>query len=112
MRLVLTPELRRAAQRCIWFEPPETAVVNPARLAAYILTYGGQEDVNALRVQLSEEDLKALLDAAPPKASCMKSDPRRFVRTRLPAPLRGGSGGGGDGGARAELSRRGCSRSN
>jgi len=64
--LVLTPELRRAAQRCIWFEPPETAVADPARLAAYVLTYGSHEDVKALRAQVKEEALRQLIDAAPP----------------------------------------------
>lgn len=64
--LVLTPELRRAAERCVWFEPPETAIAIPARLAAYIFTYGGLEDVRALCSQLKDGDLEQLLDMAPP----------------------------------------------
>lgn len=64
--LILTPELRKAAERCVWFEPPEQAILDPARLAAHILTYGDIGDVRALRSQLSEADLRALIDAAPP----------------------------------------------
>ena len=52
MTLKLTADLYRAVQRCVWFEPPEQAVQNTARLAAYILTYGTPEDTFALRAQL------------------------------------------------------------
>ncbi len=65
-RLVLTPELRKAIERCVWFEPPEKAIANEARLAAYILTYGAPQDVRALRAQVTDEELRRLLDAAPP----------------------------------------------
>ena len=63
--LVLTESLRTAAKRCVWFEPPEVSVADPAKLAAYILTYGGMADVSALREQYNEEDILAVLDAAP-----------------------------------------------
>ncbi len=65
-RFVLTPQLRRAAARCVWFEPPEKAISHPSRLAAYIFTYGDADDVRALRSQLSTEELTQLLDSAPP----------------------------------------------
>lgn len=61
----LTPEMRKAVQRCVWFEPPEEAIKNIPRLAAYILTHGMPEDTFALRKQLSDENLKQVLDAAP-----------------------------------------------
>lgn len=64
--LKLTDDLRLAAKRCVWFEPPEQAAADPARLAAYILTYGAPEDVRALRSQLTDAELTRLLDAAPP----------------------------------------------
>lgn len=63
--LVLTPALRRAAERCVWYESPERAVAHPARLVAHILTFGGIEDVSALRAQYSDDDLREALDAAP-----------------------------------------------
>jgi hypothetical protein len=64
--LALTPELRRAAERCVWFETPERVISDPIYLAAHILTYGGIEDVNALRTQYSDDDLRQALDRAPP----------------------------------------------
>lgn len=64
--LALTGSLRKAIQRCVWFESPEVAVSDPAKVAAYIFTYGSVEDVSALREQYDEEDIKAVLDAAPP----------------------------------------------
>lgn len=63
--LKLTDPLRKAA-RCVWFEPPEKAVANPARFAAYVLTYGDIDDVKALREQLDWGDIREALDNAPP----------------------------------------------
>ena len=63
--LSLTDELRKAAERCVWYEPPEKAVADPSRLTAHILTYGSIEDVTALRAQYSDDDLRAALDEAP-----------------------------------------------
>lgn len=63
--LALTPELRRAARRCVWYEPPEAAARDPARLVAHILTYGSHDDVKALRAQYKDDDLRDALDAAP-----------------------------------------------
>jgi hypothetical protein len=65
-RLLLTPDLRKAAERCIWFEPPEKAIAYPSRLAAYILTYGDTDDVRALRAQINVPELTRYLDDAPP----------------------------------------------
>jgi hypothetical protein len=42
------------------------ALKEPGRLAAYIFTYGSQEDVMALRCQITQDHLQRLLDAAPP----------------------------------------------
>jgi hypothetical protein len=64
--LRLTMALRRAAERCVWYETPERAIRDPARFVAHILTYGGVEDVNALREQYSDDDLREALSAAPP----------------------------------------------
>ena len=66
MTLKLTEDLRRAAEHCVWFEPPEQAVQDTARLAAYILTYGTPEDTFALRAQLDGQALAECLDHAPP----------------------------------------------
>jgi pyoverdine/dityrosine biosynthesis protein Dit1 len=64
--LKLTEEMQKSARRCVWFEPPEVAIQNPARLTAYVLTHGMPEDTKALRDQLSDDDLKQALDEAPP----------------------------------------------
>ena len=64
--LVLTPDLREVAERCVWFESPEQAIADVPRFAAYILTYGSSEDCATLREQLPDELLPAVLGAAPP----------------------------------------------
>lgn len=63
--LALTPALRRAAERCVWYEPPEAAVRDAPRLVAHILTFGTIEDINALRAQYTDDDLREALSAAP-----------------------------------------------
>ena len=66
MKIQLTPDLKRATRRCIWFEPPEQAVQDIPRLAAYILTYGTPEDIFTLREQIDDTQLQECLDHAPP----------------------------------------------
>jgi hypothetical protein len=65
-RLELTPALRKAASRCIWFKTPEEALGSPIELAGHILTYGLIDDYAALREQLTDDDLREALDNAPP----------------------------------------------
>ncbi len=62
----LTEELKKAVEHCVWFEPPELAVRDVVRLAAYILTYGTPEDTFAFRDQIDDEILTECLDKAPP----------------------------------------------
>jgi hypothetical protein len=66
MSIKLTEEMKKAVERCVWFEPPEQAVKDIPRLAAYILTYGTPEDTFALREQINDAELKKCLDKAPP----------------------------------------------
>lgn len=66
MRLRLTEELKKAVEHCVWFEFPEQAIQDTARLAAYILTYGTPEDTYALRDQLDDAALVKCLDESPP----------------------------------------------
>lgn len=66
MNLKLTEELRKAIEHCVWFEPPEQAIRDTARLTAYILTYGTPEETYALRDQLDDATLLEYLDQAPP----------------------------------------------
>lgn len=77
-RLTLTESLRKSA-RCLWFEAPEKAVDDPARFAAYVLTYGDTDDVDALREQFSLNDIREALDNAPPGVF----DPRSWAYWNL-----------------------------
>ena len=63
--LNLTPEIEQIARRVVWFEPPERAIANPARFLAYVMTYGGIVDMNVIRRQLSEADLREAIENAP-----------------------------------------------
>ena len=64
-RFVLTPALREAASRCLWFKSPEEAVDFPEQLAAHIMTYGGTADIDALHEQLDFDGIRNALDNAP-----------------------------------------------
>ena len=64
--LALTPALREASLRCLWFKSPEEAIEYPELLTAHILTYGLLPDYDAPLDQLDAKDLREALDAAPP----------------------------------------------
>jgi hypothetical protein len=64
--LTLTPEIEAVARRVIWFEEPPTAIANTSRFLAYAMTYGTHRDVAEIRKQLSDDELRAALAAAPP----------------------------------------------
>ena len=65
-QLILTPEFRRLAGRCVPSEPPGRAIADVPRFAAHVLTFGTVEDCAVLRGQLPDDLLPAVLDAAPP----------------------------------------------
>jgi len=62
----LTPETEAVARRVVWFEPPAQALSDPIRFMAYALAAATHEDMRVLRRYLSEEDLRTVLDQAPP----------------------------------------------
>jgi hypothetical protein len=64
--LPLTPELKTAARRVVWFEEPEQAIAIPARFLAYAMTYGDHADMSVLRRYLSDDEPREALDHAPP----------------------------------------------
>jgi hypothetical protein len=85
--LTLTPELEAIARRVVWFEEPRQAITFPARFLAYAMTYGDHTDMKVIRKQLSDDDLRAALDEAPPGIF----DPRSWAYWNLklgryPAP--------------------------
>ena len=63
--LNLTPEIEQIARRVVWFEPPDRAIANTVRFLAYVMTYGDIVDMNAIRRQLSEADLREVIENAP-----------------------------------------------
>lgn len=65
-QLKQTAELAAVARRAVWFEPPARAMADTARFAAYVMTYGSFGDMAVLRQQMSDRDLVAALDIAPP----------------------------------------------
>jgi hypothetical protein len=58
--------MRDVASRIIWFEAPEIALREPIRFMAYAMTYARHEDMQAVRRQVSDDDIREALDNAPP----------------------------------------------
>ncbi len=82
-----TPALLKVARRVIWFEKPEEALTDPVRFLAYVMTYGTAEDLKALEGVISKDNLREVLDKAPPGVF----DPRSWAYWNLkcgrqPAP--------------------------
>ena len=77
--LSATPELLRLAGRVIWFKAAHETLHDPAHLVAHVLTTGTQDDVRTLRRHLSDSQLRAALDHAPPGVF----DPRSWAYWNL-----------------------------
>ena len=60
-----TPELLRAAQRIIWFKPPEEALRQPIELLAYAMKHATDEDMALLLGLIGADGLREALDQAP-----------------------------------------------
>ena len=65
-QLTLTAELKTVVSRVIWFEPPAKALSDPIRFLTYAMTYGTHEDMKMVRQYVSDEELRKVLDQAPP----------------------------------------------
>lgn len=77
--LPLTDDLRDIARRIVWFEPPEVALGDPIRFLTYAMTRATAEDMIAIRKHVSDQELLAALDAAPPGIM----DPRSWAYWNL-----------------------------
>ena len=94
--LPVTRQTLRIARHVVWFEPPETTLINPARFVAYAMTYALPEDMRLIRHHVSDDDFREALDVAP--AGII--DPRSWAYWNskmgryLPLPLPVRSGGG------------------
>lgn len=60
-----TPEIADVARRVMWFEDAESALADPVRFLAYVMTYGTHEDMKTVRQQVSDADFIEALDHAP-----------------------------------------------
>jgi hypothetical protein len=65
-QLPLTRDLIDLAPRIIWFEPPETALADPIRFLAYLMTYGTADEIAVVRRHLGPDDFREALEQAPP----------------------------------------------
>lgn len=64
--LPLTSDLERVARRCVWFQESAEALSDPVHFIAHVLTFGTHEDVKVLRRHMTDDELRAALDDAPP----------------------------------------------
>ncbi len=64
--LPLTSDLERVARRCVWFQEPEDTLSDPVHFVAHVLTFGTHDDVKVLRLHVTDDELRAALDTAPP----------------------------------------------
>lgn len=62
----LTPLTIELARRIIWFESPKQALSDPIRFMAYAMAYARHEDMRVLRRYVSDDDMREVLDGAPP----------------------------------------------
>jgi hypothetical protein len=62
----LTPLTRELARRIIWFESPKQALSDPIRFMAYAMAYARHEDMRVLRRYVSDDEMREVLDGAPP----------------------------------------------
>ena len=63
------PQTRRllaAAERVVWFKAPADALADPVHFLAYVTTYGTPEDLRALDDIVGLDELREVLDHAPP----------------------------------------------
>jgi hypothetical protein len=62
----LTPEMRAVAERVVWFQPAEDALLYTERFLAYLMTCGTLEEILVARKYFSDEDFKRALCTPPP----------------------------------------------
>lgn len=53
------------AKRVIWFEPPQEALQDTVRFVAYAMTHATFDDMQTIREQLSDNELREVLANAP-----------------------------------------------
>jgi hypothetical protein len=61
-----TPEMRRVAERVVWFKEPREALADPQHFLAHVMTYGTIDDVLAVEAVVERAGWLEALAAAPP----------------------------------------------
>lgn len=62
----LNPETEKIARRVVWFEAPPEALQDPIRFMAYAMRHATHDEMKALRRYVSDDDLREVLEKAPP----------------------------------------------
>jgi hypothetical protein len=61
-----TPELRRVAERVVWFKAPDEALSDPRHFLAHVMVYGTPEDIATARAAVPPEAFEEVLEHPPP----------------------------------------------
>lgn len=64
--MIATAELKKVAERVVWFESADDALRYRNRFLAYLMTYGTLEEVLIAKKYFMDEDFRAALLNAPP----------------------------------------------
>lgn len=62
----VTPQTIEIARRIIWFDEPEAALADPVTFMAYAMAYACHPDMRVIRQYVSDDEIRQVLDAAPP----------------------------------------------
>jgi hypothetical protein len=62
----VTPDTEALARRLVWFEEPAETLSDTVRFVAYALARATHEDMKVLYAFVTDDDLREVLDHAPP----------------------------------------------
>jgi hypothetical protein len=61
------PELLTVARRVMWFKEPAESLAEPIHFLAHVMTYGDEQDINAIsKAGVGLDHFREVLDNAPP----------------------------------------------
>lgn len=87
--LPVVPALLGVARRVIWFKEPREALNQPIHFLAHVMTYGTIEDLAVVEGYVGQEELREVLEKAPPGIFDRRSWAYwNLVCGRWPAPPR------------------------
>ena len=62
----MADDLRRVAERVVWFQPPEETLRDPVLFLNHTMTWGTVEDLRVVRAHFTDDDLREALGRAHP----------------------------------------------